>query len=127
MGFNQGVVNTVWLVFDMMGQWSLVALLATFSLLKNIPQRHNPFLINVLITTLLASIPPSFLYATFVSLPSFYLCSACRVYSGHESRKSPPSDRLCAIQASLVDGMAPMCEKRYSELIFPRFDVYSIV
>jgi len=88
MSLDQGIVNTVWLIFDVAGQWSLLLLLFIFAFIKDIPQRDNPFLINVLLTTLLGSIPPSLL-----------------LYGGN---KSSPSNSLCFAQAALVDGVPPL-------------------
>ncbi|KAF8575976.1 hypothetical protein K439DRAFT_1664826 [Ramaria rubella] len=84
-------VNITWLVFNIAGQCCLLILLLTIAFAKPRPQRSNPFLINFFLTTLLATIPPAFLF-----------------YTGHLSAHSPPPPGLCFVQAALVDGVAPM-------------------
>ncbi|KIJ51064.1 hypothetical protein M422DRAFT_245040 [Sphaerobolus stellatus SS14] len=101
MAFNQDTVNTAWLIFDIAGQWSLLALILTYCFINAMRQWSNPFLVNLLITTFIASIPPSLLG-----------------YTGNRSRVSPPSPTLCFIQASLVDGVAPMFGVAQLALLF---------
>ena len=50
-----------WVVLNMAGQWSMVLLLSTYLLVKDIPGRKNVFLLNFLFTTFLATIPPCLL------------------------------------------------------------------
>jgi len=82
-------ITVAWLVMCIIGQWSLFALLVTFAWVKSIPQRNNPFLINLILTTLLATIPPCFL-----------------LYTGHQD--GVPPHGLCFVQSLLMDGVAPM-------------------
>jgi hypothetical protein len=53
-----------WLVLDLTGQWALLGLLITFAIVKHLPQRRNPFLVNFLLTTFFSTIPPALLSAT---------------------------------------------------------------
>jgi len=82
-------ITVAWLVMCMIGQWSLFALLVTFASVKSMPQRNNPFLINLILTTFLATIPPCLLF-----------------YTGHQD--GVPPHGLCLVQSVLMDGVAPM-------------------
>ena len=53
-----------WNTLAFAGQASLLLLLITFYRVHSLPQRENPFLINMLLTMLLASIPPVMLYVS---------------------------------------------------------------
>jgi len=78
-----------WITFALVGQFSMLLLLGTFLFVKSLPQRKNPFLINFLLTTFLATIPPCLLF-----------------YTGHQD--GVPPHWLCLVQAVLMDGVAPM-------------------
>jgi hypothetical protein len=47
-----------WLTFAILGQSCLLAVILTLTFVKTLPQRKNPFFINVLLTTFLAQLPP---------------------------------------------------------------------
>jgi len=91
---------TPWLVIHLVGQWALLALLVTYGVVKHLPQRNNPFLINVVLTHFLATIPP-----------------ALRLYAGVQYSVQP-SNEFCLIQASLVDGVSPMFGIAQLALVF---------
>jgi len=73
----------------LVGQWCLFLLLGTLGCVRTMPQRNNPFLINVLLTTFLSTFPPCILFIT-----------------GHQ--EGPPPHWLCLTQSVLMDGIAPM-------------------
>jgi hypothetical protein len=50
------------LTFDIVGTVAMLVLTGTFLSAKSLPQRSNPFFLNLLITTLLAQIPLSLLW-----------------------------------------------------------------
>ncbi|KAF8473789.1 hypothetical protein JB92DRAFT_3052533 [Gautieria morchelliformis] len=83
------VTTVLWIMFAMFGQWGLLALLATFGVVSSLPQGHNPFLINFLTTSFLATWPPCLLFFT------------------GEQERNPPHE-LCLVQSILIDGSRPM-------------------
>ncbi|KIJ52235.1 hypothetical protein M422DRAFT_776352 [Sphaerobolus stellatus SS14] len=76
-------------LFVFLGNAVMFLLLITLWVCKQLPQRNNPFLINVLITTYIATLPPMLL-----------------LFSGHFNHAPPMT--LCLIQAILLNGLAPM-------------------
>ena len=48
-------LTMVWVTLALTSQWSLIFLLTTFFLITALLQWHNPFLINLLIITCLAT------------------------------------------------------------------------
>ncbi|KAF8478753.1 hypothetical protein JB92DRAFT_1839392 [Gautieria morchelliformis] len=88
-----------WLVFSITGQWCLVLLLITYACATRLPQRSNPYLVNFIVTTFVATIPTSLLF-----------------YTGHLYSAIPSS--LCLAQAALVDGVSPMFATAQLALVF---------
>ena len=95
-----------WLALDITGQWTLFVLLLTYALGKHLPQRDNSFLINFILATFLATLPPLLLSAPCPSRRA-HTHPAPRLYSGNQNAPHPPSG-LCAAQAMLTQGVAPM-------------------
>jgi len=56
------VAVILYFVFLLVGALLLFLLLGTLWLCRSLPQRDNPFLLNLLVTTSLAGFPPSILY-----------------------------------------------------------------
>ncbi|KIJ52291.1 hypothetical protein M422DRAFT_776012 [Sphaerobolus stellatus SS14] len=77
-------------IFIVAGSIALFALLITLWRVPSLPQRNNPFLVNLLLTTWLATIPASLL-----------------LFSGH-ALDLAPAKALCILQAVLMDGVIPM-------------------
>jgi len=88
-----------WLVLNTIGKWFLGFLLITYASATWLPQRNNPYLLNFVLATLLAAIPPSLL-----------------LYSGHLYTSVP--SHLCMAQASLVTGCPPMFAIAQLTLVF---------
>ncbi|KAF8506146.1 hypothetical protein BU17DRAFT_71400 [Hysterangium stoloniferum] len=79
MSVNPVLVNNLWLSFNFAGQWCLLGLILTYIFVPSIPQRKNPFLFNLLLTTYFATIPGSLLFETilFILISNsdyFYQC-----------------------------------------------------
>ncbi|KIJ52268.1 hypothetical protein M422DRAFT_776009 [Sphaerobolus stellatus SS14] len=72
------------------GTIALLALLITLWRVTSLSQRNNPFLVNLLLTTWLSTIPALLL-----------------LFSGHAVDLAPAKP-LCILQAVLMDGVAPM-------------------
>ncbi|KIJ52247.1 hypothetical protein M422DRAFT_776360 [Sphaerobolus stellatus SS14] len=77
------------LIFNILGQVCLFILLITYIVGRSLPQRNNPYLVNMVVVSLLAAIPPALLF-----------------YSGYQYKPMPPA--LCLTQGVLVDGLLPM-------------------
>jgi len=77
-------------IFVVAGSIALFALLITLWRVPSLPQRNNPFLVNLLLTTWLSTIPASLL-----------------LFSGH-AVDLLPAKALCILQAVLMDGVIPM-------------------
>jgi len=88
-----------WLVLDITGQWCLFALLITFAVVHHLPQRTNLFLVNFVLASFLATIPPALL-----------------LYAGQQFGLL--SQNLCFVQAALVDGVAPLFGVAQLALVF---------
>jgi len=88
-----------WLTMDIIGLASLLLLLVTFFCVKTLPQRNNPFLINLILTTFLATIPP------------------CMLLIAGQQYDDPPHV-LCLVQSVLMDGVAPMYGTALVMLVF---------
>ncbi|KAF8585787.1 hypothetical protein K439DRAFT_1660098 [Ramaria rubella] len=93
------VLTILWLIFALLGQWSLLILLGTFGVVRSLRQRHNLFLINFLFTTFLSTWPPCLLF-----------------FTGQQGNHPP--HWLCFTQAILMDGVAPMSTIALSILVF---------
>ncbi|KIJ26113.1 hypothetical protein M422DRAFT_272854 [Sphaerobolus stellatus SS14] len=85
---SAGILSYVFLI---LGNIALFALLLTFWRVHSLPQRNNPFLINLLVTTWLSTFPASLL-----------------LFIGDFGSDELPPKALCMIQAFLLDGVAPM-------------------
>jgi len=93
------VTAILWLTFAILGALCLLVVLFTFAFVKSLPQRKNAFLINFLLTTFLAQIPPILLFIT------------------GQLNESPP-EYLCLVQNVLMDGVGPMFGIALVELVF---------
>ncbi|KAF8574853.1 hypothetical protein K439DRAFT_1624028 [Ramaria rubella] len=88
-------ITVVWIVLDMAGQVSLLVLLATYFFCKDLPGRNNPYLLNFLFTTFLATFPP---------------CLLPQDLSFYTGQQEAPAHWICVMQSILMDGIAPMFE-----------------
>ncbi|KAF8585776.1 hypothetical protein K439DRAFT_1021994 [Ramaria rubella] len=87
-----------WLVLDATGQWCLLVLLVTYASGRHLRQRNNAYLVNLILTSFLTTIP-------------------AMLYSGHQFSSYVPKD-LCLAQAVLMDGVAPMFSVAQLMLVF---------
>lgn len=92
--------------FDTVGQSVLIVLLATLLLSPNVRPR-NGTLINLLVVTLICSVPPALLYARCLLIMSIQPHSMSRFYADQYLNPRPPRG-LCMVQAILKHGTDPM-------------------
>jgi hypothetical protein len=57
-------IAIAYITLDMVGGFCLLLLLFTYYTVKTLPQRKNPVLINLVLISYLASIPPVMLYVS---------------------------------------------------------------
>jgi len=70
------VTIILYFIFDLLGSACLLLLLFTLARVSTLSQRNNPFLINFLFTTWIATLPPALLYV-YIALWENY--SWCRI------------------------------------------------
>ena len=66
-------IAVVWIVMNLLGSCCLLLLLGTYCIVKTLPQRKNPFLINMVLTSYLATIPPLMLCVFYFKFGRHYL------------------------------------------------------
>lgn len=99
-----------WVTLFIIGQCCMLLLLATYLLVKDLPGRHNVFLLNFLLTTFLITIPPLLLWVRYLwKLKGTHHKWIWHSFYGGQQDGVPPH-WLCLTQSILMDGIAPMWE-----------------
>ena len=98
----------IWNAGALLGACSLLLLLGTFYFVKTLPQRKNPYLVNLILTSFLATIPPLLLSVFYFKHEPFVLpCCLCeRLFTGQLGKI--PVKWICTLQAASMDGDTPM-------------------
>lgn len=100
------VVTILWISFNMTGTATLLLLLGTFYFVPSLPQRKNPFLINLHLSTLLATVAANLLFIT-----------------GQQERIT--IFPICLVQSILMDAVGPVVSTSMSCLVFQLWDEIS--
>ena len=109
LGSNAKEVIEASFILTTLGQFFLVFLCATLLLFRG-PYKHKAALVNMVVVTLLSTIPPYLLYVShlLVFRPAL-MTYIYRVY-GRAIYEEPPPVGLCVIQAASMSGVGTMSD-----------------